>query len=62
MWGSGYNTYGNALQRDMQPANWLNQNISTGLNSKSLQTPVESLKILDCSADKRILFFGFYFV
>lgn len=38
MWTNGFNTFGNAIQPDMQPNNWLNQNISSGLNSKSLVT------------------------
>ena len=35
MWTNAYNTYGNALQRDQQPSSWLNQNVSSGFNSKS---------------------------
>ncbi len=61
MWTNGYYTYGNALQRDMQPSNWLNQNISSGLNSKSLAIRVKSPGILHCSADKSTQFFGLYY-
>jgi len=60
MWTNGYNTYGNALQRDAQPSNWLNQNVSNGISSKSLAISVEAPRILDCPDDKSNQFFKYF--
>jgi hypothetical protein len=62
MWTNGYNTYGNALQRDAQPSNWLNQNISNGISSKSLAIAVEAPRILDCPDDKSNQFFKYFHI